>query len=127
MQFTIKQKAENLQDYVIEQIGHSSTFTLADVERSKLEHARLHKEIDANIKIKETIVSNIEEHHPFVKDMSEEDLFTCTMYLEAKKKIKLFEDKKNEVIEAEKIQEEDLAEMYKQLPELLVSPIQPNE
>ena len=127
MQFTIKQKAENLQDYIIEQTGHTNTFALHEVEKVKRDQEKLRKELDGNIKTQQVTVDNIEQHHPFVKEMSEQDLFTCSMYHSAKERIKLFNSKLEELDNIEKIQNEDLAEMYKQLPELLVSPIQQNE
>lgn len=128
MEFKIIEKNEDITKCLIEQRGHPSTFTLAQIEASQRENTKLRNELEANIKSQEVTTSNIEEHHPFVKEMSEEDLFTCSMYQTAKQRIKIFNEKLSQLDEVEKIQNEDIAEMYKQLPELApqVSLEQPN-
>lgn len=119
MQFKIIKKEANNRDDVIEQIGHSSFFTMREVDENSTHHKKLRTELNAKKDYETVKIENIEEHHPFVKEMSEQDLFTVHMYFEAKEAVKACGVKLVELDKAESDLAEDLLEMYKQLPELL--------
>ena len=54
----------------IEKIGLVSTFTLNEVERHRTELSTLQRELEAQINLDNAKMTNIEEHHAFIKDMS---------------------------------------------------------
>lgn len=60
------------------------TFTLQDVENEQALLEKHLKEFRGQHEIESAKVSNIEDNHPFVKDLSEQDRFTVHMYQEAK-------------------------------------------
>jgi galactokinase len=62
-------------------------FTLADVEKhEKLVRKQL-KEAKTQMDVHAAEMFNISEHHPFVKDFTEEQYHTLEMYIEAMRKV----------------------------------------
>lgn len=85
MDFTygVKEKAESDFDTVIEKGNITVEFTPAQMIQEQVECQKFIKEIEANIMVQEAKMTNILEHHPFVRDMSEQDRFTVHMFQEA--------------------------------------------
>lgn len=118
MQYKIIKSAEDINDAVIEKSGITVEFSLNDVERTQKYNDKQLKEIEGKYQIEKAKMVNIEENHAFVKEMSDQDLFTAGMYYEAKnfceqaeKKIAEFKEHKSELIK-------ELIEIYAQIPEL---------
>lgn len=120
MKFKIVNRAPDNRDYVIEQTGHPSFFTMREVDENSTHHKKLRIELNAKKDYEAKKMENIEEHHAFVKELSEQDLFTAHMYFESKEAVKMCKIKLNELDKAESELAEDLLEMYKQIPELLI-------
>jgi hypothetical protein len=62
--------------------------TVATLEEHEAKLLQAKKETEANIKVSEARVSNIEDNHSFVKELSEQDLYTAWMYYDEQKKKK---------------------------------------
>lgn len=108
----------DIKDRVIEKYGGVDEFTINDIELNTKNLLNTKKELEAKKKYENVKKENIEQHHPFVLEMSEQDLFTAWMYKEASGWVKLCDEK---LVEIEKQLEADaieIAEIKKQIPEL---------
>lgn len=113
-----------LKERIIEKRGEVLEFSLDDIEYNLKQLIGKRKELEAKLKYETMKKDNIETHHPFVKDISEQDLFTTHMYQEACIWVKTCEDKIKEIDEQIKKDESEVAEIKSQIPELadIVSP-----
>lgn len=105
-------------DRVIERHGAVEEFTLSDIEANKKELLKTKKELEAKKQYENVRKENVEQHHPFVLEMSEQDLFTAWMYKEASGWVKLCDEKLKLIDDQLKADEEEIAEIKKQIPEL---------
>ena len=129
MQYKLKKldlKADKVEDVkiptanerVIEMHGQIVELTLQGIADTQLEREKKVKELFAKKLLEEKKMSNIEQFHPFVKDMSDEDLHTVWMYYESKALVSSC------TTEGEKIQgwidsdAKEVEEIKKQIPEL---------
>lgn len=103
---------------IIEKRGQVIEFTLHEVEQDLVKLNKLKIEMQAQIDHENAKVVNIEHFHPFVTEMSEQDLSTAFLYHEAKSKSKLFTAKLAEVEEAYNEESREVEEIKKQIPEL---------
>ena len=98
---------------IIEKTGHTITFTMQEVELNTANLLKAKKEIEAKKELEKAKMENIQSFHPFILDMSEQDLLTCWLYKESKgivdmciKKLeqidKQMEDDRLEIIEINK-------------------------
>lgn len=115
MQYNIKdgQDASHNIDKVIEKRGHLVTFTLREINKNVEAFERNIKEMKAKIEYEGAKMKNIEEHHPFVKDVPEFERHTIHMYHEAERMKKA----------AERVllmHEQDFAELNAELEEMKV-------
>lgn len=85
MEYTIPVvNAEDPKMSTIEKRGDVVTFTYADIEEQERLLGKALKEITAKRDLEAAKLLNIESYHPFVKNLSEEELFTAHMYQESK-------------------------------------------
>lgn len=82
--YKLKEKAEDPNASVITKSGISVDFTPQDMRNEQAQLEKFITEITAKFDLEKAKMSNIEEHHPFVKEMSAQDLFTAHMYQESK-------------------------------------------
>ena len=66
----------------IRKTGITADFTVAGMEGEQLKLQKVIKELTAKQEFAAAKRANIEEHHPFVKDLDEQQLFTVHMYYE---------------------------------------------
>lgn len=107
-----------LKDRVIQKFGDVVEFSLADIESADAEMIKRKKELQAKHDYEKVVMENIEHHHPFVKDMSEQDLLTVWMYKQSKGHVELCKEniaKLDAQLEADK---KEIDEIIKQIPEL---------
>lgn len=109
----------NLKDRVIEKTGHTDTFTLKDVEAAQAHYQKTLKELKAQVELDSAKMENIEHFHPEVKDYTDEQLVTAWLYQESKGRVKVYSQKAEEIEEQLKNDAEEIAEIYKQIPELI--------
>lgn len=108
----------NLKDHPIEKTGHTEVFTLNQVEAAKTHYLKTLKELRAQVELDSAKMVNIEGFHPEVLDYTPEQLFTAWMYQESKGRVKVYGDKITEIEEQLKADDEEVAEIYAQIPEL---------
>lgn len=105
-------------DRVIEKRGHVVEFTMSQLEQAIKYNKKTKVELDGQIKLDSAKLENIESFHEFVKEMSEEDLFTVWMYQEQKTKVSGYTDKLEEVVKMIKENEEEAVAIKSQIAEL---------
>ena len=66
----------------IRKSGIVADFTIAEMQSTRLQAEKMVTELTAKQNDAKAKSDNVAEHHPFVKDMSMEDLFACHMYYE---------------------------------------------
>lgn len=112
------QDALDAKDRMIEKRGHVITFTINQVEEHKVELEKIMKELLSKRDYEKAKMTNIEEHHPYVKEMDAEKLFTVHMYQEANQTSKLAEAKIKEIQDQLDEYETELADILNQVPEV---------
>lgn len=112
-----------LKDRQIIKTGHEDVFTLNQVEAAQAHYQKTLKELKAQIELDSAKMSNIEHFHPEVKDYTDEQLVTAWLYQESKGRVKLYSEKVVEIEDQLKSDAEEIEEIYKQIPELVVSPV----
>jgi predicted GNAT family acetyltransferase len=91
--YKIKEPNEDLNKAVIEKSGVTVDFTIAQMDEEQAALTKYLKEFEANRTVKQTMKDNIEEYHPFVKDLTEEQLFTAALYQQVIEAIKQYDEK----------------------------------
>jgi len=87
-------------DYVIEKSGLKSEFTIRDINSNLARMEKITKELTAQLELEKAKMENIEHFHPFLKDLSAEDLHTAWLYQEAKEYADQIPPKLKEIEEA---------------------------
>ncbi len=111
-------KFPELKDRIIEKHGGVDEFTINDIELNTKNLLNTKKELEAKKQYENVKKENIEQHHPFVLEMSEQDLFTAWMYKEASGWVKMCDEKLKQIEDQLAEDAEELAEIKKQIPEL---------
>lgn len=108
----------DLKDRQIEKYGEVIKFTLKDIEDNLEINAKRRKEVNAKLELENAKKENIEHFHPFVKDLTPEQLHTAYMYQEATAWVNTC-NKQLEALDAQdKIDNDEIEEIKKQIPEL---------
>ena len=133
MAFVVEEGEEvikpDVKDRLIEKRGEVVEFTLSDVELNFKEMNTKKKELEGKRDFEKVKKENIEQHHPFVLELSEQDLFTAWMYKEAVGWVTLCEEKIKLIDEQIASDEKEIAEIKSQIPELadIESPYGPEQ
>lgn len=106
--YKVVEPAEDWRDSVIEKDQITAKFTIREFEDNIERMNKTIRELEAKFKHEKVVVNNIEHHHPFVKDMSEQDQYTVWMYREAKEVVKQFEPR---IEEFKKALQEEIQQM----------------
>ena len=102
-------------DYVIEKRGLTSEFTIRDINSNLARMEKVTKELQAQLELEQAKMTNIEHFHPFVKDLSPEDLHTAWMYREAQEYVTQIVPKLEEIKNAVAADEKTVAEVKEAL------------
>ena len=86
--YQIVEEKENAEESVIEKSGMSGKFRMLDLEMGEKKVKKLIKEVESQVGLESAKVINVETHHPFVADFSDEQLSTIKLYAEAKETLK---------------------------------------
>lgn len=99
--YTIKKPSEtgDYRDTLIGKTGLKVEFTMAEVEADRALIAKQLKENKGQLVLEAAKIQNITTNHPFVLDLTQEQLFTCALLhqcmqtkAQAEKNIKILED-----------------------------------
>jgi len=107
-EYKLIKKNEDPKLALIEKSGITATFTIAEIEGEQATLEKYLKEFNGQLTLEEAKMSNIEDNHPFVLEMSEQDCFTVHMYQEAKSMAHVYNQK---IPEFEEQLEKSRAEM----------------
>lgn len=107
-----------VKDRIIEKTGHVTEFTLRAVEENMAIVDKNIKEIVAKRDHEDAKMQNIQHFHPFVLEMSDEDLLTAWLYQEARGIVQLCDTKLAEINEQREKDLAEIAEIKAQIPEL---------
>lgn len=81
--YKIIEEKEDPKESVIEKTGIKATFTVYEMETEDLQLAKYLKELSGQKMLSDAKITNIENHHPWVKDLTPEQLITAHLYQEA--------------------------------------------
>ena len=109
-----------LNERVIEKHGEVLKFSLKDIENNLAHNAKLRKENDAKLEYEKAMKENIEGHHPFVLDLTPEQLHTAAMYKKACDFVTLCEATLKSIDAQDEIDNAEIAEIKRQIPDLAV-------
>ena len=114
---------------IIEKRGLVIKFTYNELVADKAKFEKTLKELKANCELKQGILDNMDQHHPFIKEMSEFDRYAVHMYQEAWAARKAYTEKIDEIEKDFNEYLKEIEDIKSQLPELgeIVSPMQPDE
>lgn len=118
IEYTIKEKKENPRESVIALHGKPIEFTLYGMEASIAGAEKTIKELESTSALNAAKMDNIERNHPFVKEMSEQDMFTAHMYQEAKAIVLVCNKKAEELKDAKAKDEAAMVDLFEKMPEL---------
>lgn len=113
--YKIKKDNKDINQIVIEKSNISADFTIQDMKDEQLALMKYIKEFTANKEYKQVVVDNVAKHHKYVTKFTDEELFTISMYHEAKDKVKQYEAKIAEFNKQLKFSETELADIKKKL------------
>ena len=124
-----EEEKKPLEEREIVKNGEVSKFSLVAMKSDFIKYAKLIKEMAGNRDLKLATMKNIEEHHPFVKEIPEFDRYTIHMYQEACASFNAFDAKVKELEKEVEEYQAELEEIQKQIPELapVVSPYMQKE
>lgn len=127
MEYIFKEGEENkpANERIIEKRGNVVAFTLIEMENDSKTYEKTLKELRANRELKEGIMNNVAQNHPFIKEMSEFDRVVVHMYQEAFAYRKQYDDKINEIEAGEAEHLAEIEAIKQALPDLqaVVSPM----
>jgi len=114
-EYIIKKEEKDPLDTVITKKNISVDFTMREVYADKLRMEKMIKEFEGQLTLSSAKIANIEEHHPFVKEMSEQDLFTAHMYQEQQAIARVMRSKLEELKQGIIDDAAEQAEIFKQI------------
>jgi hypothetical protein len=74
----------NINDRIIEMHGQVREITMQGIADMQLERQKKIKELNTKAQQEQAKMDNIEEHHPFINDISEEQLAISWLYYQSK-------------------------------------------
>lgn len=116
-QYQLEDKEKEIgRESVIEKRGHVIKFTLAELAQNHIQLEKLDKELTAQAEHERAKMKNIEAHHPFVLDLTDEQLFTAHMYANAKALLTQCVSKKQEIADQLESDRKEIADIKEQIP-----------
>lgn len=98
----------------IEKSGIVTTITLDNTIKAFEENAKGMKQIEAELKLKKALRTNVENNHPEIFDIDEKTQLMCHTYYEAGRFIKFAEEKLAEFADAQKDLEKEIKDIEEQ-------------
>ena len=107
-----------IEDQIIEKHGFVPTFTINQLKDNLVINSKRIKELKGQIELDSAKMKNIESHHPFIKDMTDFDRRVVHMYEESFAMAKACQTKLDEFEKQIEEDEEEIAAIQAQIPEL---------
>src|SRR4051794_21287369 len=114
-QYRLLEPNEDYKQAVIEKAGITADFTIAEVEGMQERNKKGLLEVEGQLKIERAKLSNIENHHPKVKEIAGVLLTAAALYKESQMMIAELEPKLKQVTEAIAENDAMLAQVIKDL------------
>lgn len=119
--YKVLKSSDDWKDTVIEKKWPATgTFTVRKFEDNIAYMEKTLRELNAKFMHEQVVKNNIEEHHPFVLQMSEQDLYTAWMYREALEIIKQYAPRIDEFSEALQTEKDEVEHVKTLLGEELI-------
>lgn len=123
MQYKLKESQKddttnNPKDIIIEKYGDVHEFTIRQFEDNIKMYEKPLIEMKAQLALDAAKKENIEEFHPFVLTLTEEQLLTCHMYAEACSTVRVLTPKIKEIEDGIDEEKAQIEEVYKQIPSI---------
>lgn len=125
IKYTIKENNEIPELAVIEKSNISVDITLGETLKNIEYNKNGITQVEAELKIKKAIITNILEHHPDIDKIDEEKLLAYYLYYEAFRYQKIAEEKLKEFYKAQEELNDEVEEIKKQT-KLEKTPIEKN-
>jgi len=116
-----------LKDRTIMKFGDVVEFSMNEIEKNMSDFNKFKKEQEAQKAHQEAIMKNVEHFHPFILEMSEQDLLTAWMYKEAKGILEKSNKNLEVVDKAIADLESEFTQIKEQIPELAKAEELPEE
>jgi cysteinyl-tRNA synthetase len=116
--YRIVAAAEDFNNAIIEKSNVKVMFTMKEINDDTARLAKLKKELEGGLNLRNAEMSNIEHFHPEVKTATEDDVFkaqTLAMYTDKRKEAEKITSKLAEVAEAEKEIAKTIADIEAQI------------
>lgn len=113
--YTIKKEDKNPGQSTIVKSNVEVEFTLDSLAENERDYRKMIKQLTAQKQLADAKMRNIEDHHPFVMDLSEEQAFTVHMYQEARAMSRVCGQKLPEYVEELEYVEAEKKEIEKQI------------
>lgn len=81
--YTVVESAENPKDSIIAKEGVVVKFSMNEVEAHEVQLRKLLTQLESQSNLEKAKITNVEQNHPFVKEMSDQDRFTVHLYHDA--------------------------------------------
>jgi hypothetical protein len=113
--YKIVKEATDPKESVIEKSNIKVEFTIYELEAENRTIEKYLKEFGAQKLLADAKITNIEDNHPWVKDLTEEQLFTAHMYQENQAMSRVMQKKIDEYEKAQIDSAEELKDIYSQI------------
>jgi D-serine dehydratase len=114
----VLEEGKDLNQLTIEERGYVNKFTWQQFKEALRDNKKNKIQIEAQIKIDQEAIENIEKHHPYVLELAPEKCHAIALYDSYTKSVKACQDKLREFLSAEIDDEDRKAMILAQIPEL---------
>lgn len=123
------EKKDNPYESIIKKSGITIEFSYRQFNAEQTQLKKDKKELASNIQICEAIIANVEENHPYVKELDESKLNAISLYWANLKRKKELEPALKETVEAIEANEKEMAQIREmfEIPEIEPEPKETNE
>jgi len=112
--YTLKKAEQEGQEDLIVKVGQSHEFKMSDVKTHMIQLDKNVTSLKSQIELESAKMTNIEQHHPEVLDLSDEKLVAVSLFMQAKTAVKQYSDKLVEIEALQKEYGEELKEIESQ-------------
>ena len=120
----IKEEGKEINNLIIEERGYVNKFTWQEFQEALKTNLKQKKQIEAQMQIDKIAIDNIKTHHPYIEDLTAEQIHAIALFKSYEDSYKQCEQKLDEFEKAEKADNERRDLILEQIPELKDTSIQ---